>query len=644
MNKRSIISIILLVAILSIFSFEIASYNTNKDDGAFIDPAIYDAQRNEEGKVLVLINTKAIPDYVIDEQIEWLYQYDSGIYDDERAYNETVLPGIISRIAEDPDNITDEENRLILKAVSSDYDDYIMARRSTVKWLYSTLNRGVLEKANISDKDVLYCGWYTSSIIAYINYDQLSVLKDLAEIVSIEAFVNETAEPDLSVIHDQIHTDTDTGTNSSYYYYGEGLTGEGVKIGIIEANCGIFNPNAPQLVGIPSNRLNYVSNYISNGIELTPTITAHATKMTSIIVGQTVTVSGRDYKGIVPDATIYATPCNSNATILSGMSYLVDSGVSVINFSGGVGHSYNYSSLDKNVDELIANSRVTIVEAAGNYGLNDPSGTDKPGISSPGKAFNIITVGNAETKSNAYTSLAPPYVVNPSSSYGEASYIANKPDVCAPGTSIAYVSSGTTISSGTGTSPATAMTTGIVAQMHQQKPYLKTNPNATKACLIAGASNSVISATNNGFVDAGCFLIRNRSGAGFVNAVNSVSAAGSFNYWSLNVNLKTITNGTFLTLCDWYFQAGKKVRMVMTYEVDGTTMPASTGHKNNFDLYLCNSGGTIVSSSSNAYTNVEILEYTIPTTGYYTIKIQVADHISSSEDKYIEPYVVWITE
>lgn len=90
--------------------------------------------------------------------------------------------------------------------------------------------------------------------------------------------------------------------------------------------------------------------------------------------------------------------------------------------------------------------------------------------------------------------------------------------------------------------------------------------------------------------------------------------------------------------------AGKKVRMVMTYEVDGTTMPTSTGHRNDFDLYLYNSGGTIVSSSSNAYTNVEILEYTIPASGYYTIKIQVAYHIISSVDKYVQPYVVWIVD
>ena len=63
-----------------------------------------------------------------------------------------------------------------------------------------------------------------------------------------------------------------------------------------------------------------------------------------------------------------------------------------------------------------------------------------------------------------------------------------------------------------------------------------------------------------------------------------------------------------------------------------------------FTLYLYNSGGTIVRSSSNAYTNVEILEYTIPASGYYTIKIQVADHIISSVDKYVQPYVVWIVD
>lgn len=655
MNKKRLISMVLLVAFLSVFSFETSSYGINKDyelnspcdAGVFIDPAVYDAPRNEEGKVLVLITTEAIPECVINEQVKSLYGYDSSVYDDERTYNETILPKIVSRIAADPDNVTEEENRLILKAVSSDYDDYIMARRSAVKGLYSALNGGVLEKTNISDKDILYCGWYTASIIAYIDDDCLEALKDLNGIVSVEVFADETAEPELSVIHDQVHTDNVTGTNSSNYYFGEGLTGEGVKIGIIELENGVFNPNAPQLVGIPSNRLNYVVNYDDDsGVNpITPTLSDHATMMTTIIVGQAVTVSGRVYKGIVPDATIYATSCHDNATILRGMSYLADAGVSVINFSGGVGCSYSYKALDKNVDALIANTRVTIVKSAGNSGNNDPNGSEKPGISSPGKAFNIITVGNAQTKSNAYTSMTTPYAIHPSSSYGEVSYIANKPDVCAPGTYVAYVSSGTTVyGSGIGTSSSAAITTGIVAQMHQQKPYLKTNPNATKACLIVGASNSVVSTTNNDFVDAGCFLIRNRSGAGFVNAVNSVSAAGSYNYGYLNINLKTITNGTYLTLCNWYFQAGKKVRMVMTYEVDGTTMPAATGHRNNIDLYLYNSGGTVVSSSSNAYTNVEILEYTIPTSGYYTIKIQVVDHITSSEDKYVQPYVVWIED
>ena len=194
-------------------------------------------------------------------------------------------------------------------------------------------------------------------------------------------------------------------------------------------------------------------------------------------------------------------PVVYGSDVINGISQLAELGVTVINYSGGSGNTLDYPSYDREVDNIIKSTGISFVVSAGNEGNNDPADDPDdpqyPCITSPGKAYNAITVGNLRTKSGTYASVTTTYSMSSSSSYAENSNIANKPDVVAPGSYIAYVSSGTTVSSSSGTSCAAPLITGVVAQLHQYRNSIKVNPTLTKAMLLIGASNDKISTTNN---------------------------------------------------------------------------------------------------------------------------------------------------
>ena len=62
----------------------------------------------------------------------------------------------------------------------------------------------------------------------------------------------------------------------------------------------------------------------------------------------------------------------------------------------------------------------------------------------------------------------------------------------------------------------------------------------------------------------------------------------------------------------------KNVRISLAYAINTDNYNLTL---DNFDIYLYNSSGTLVGSSTTTYNNVEIIDVYIPTTGTYTLKI-----------------------
>jgi len=191
--------------------------------------------------------------------------------------------------------------------------------------------------------------------------------------------------------------------------------------------------------------------------------------------------------------------------LIAALNYVVDHrgelNIRVVNLSIGAGvyESYDSDLLAQATKRLVERG-VVVVSAAGNNGHTSSGQTQYGGITSPGNAPWVLTVGAA---SHMGTIDRADDIVASFSSRGPTRYdAAAKPDVVAPGVGIeslaapnaqlsstysAYLLNGTIATafppylSLTGTSMATPVVTGTVALMLQANPAL--TPNAVKAIL-----------------------------------------------------------------------------------------------------------------------------------------------------------------
>lgn len=183
-------------------------------------------------------------------------------------------------------------------------------------------------------------------------------------------------------------------------------------------------------------------------------------------MGQSATRNGQVFEGVVPLATTYQINIPKTdqqgiflATSLVALQALLSPpySVDVINFSAGWFNGSGYEAFDREFDELLINTGVTFVKSSGNEG--GP-------ITSPGKALNVITVGNVNTSTGLADTDAP-YNMQRFSSYTEAGYLPNKPDIAAPGTNMSTILGNNELYTNTGTSFAAPLVTGVIVQMMQ---------------------------------------------------------------------------------------------------------------------------------------------------------------------------------
>ncbi|MCB6414839.1 S8 family serine peptidase [Faecalimonas umbilicata] len=588
---------------------------------------------SEEELISVWLWLKPIEKEKIDQVLLEKTGMNSEVYEDEERFEEEILPQIEAEVEAElgyeeahsvvvQENLSDiasadlqsingkEENAEYAMtpidiAVSEEFDEYVAARRGIVKQEYLAANDKFIQEKNISTSadNIIYKSQYTSTLIVKATKSEILDYADSEMVESISFYTDEiqVSDADISLEQAGIYCEGGTGhTISGGWVAYDGL---GIKIGILEAECGKYDSTASQLVG--NSKIHFVDNIRSDGTTIESTVSSHATMVTSIIAGKTASVGGRTYTGVVPNATIYQMPVEYPSDCIRGFQQLVDKGVLVINYSGGSSVSEElYSSYDKEIDRLIAETGTVFVNSAGNTGGN---------ITSPGKGLNVITVGNAATKTSSTTSAISPYTMASSSAYVEASYLPNKPDIAAPGTMISYVKSAGVLSTASGTSFAAPIVTGVVAQMMQAKSSLKTNPTAVKAALLLGSDKSKISTNNNVSVEG---YLKDKSGAGFVDAINAVTNA----FGAKKIALTTTTD---VNTDRYYFTAGQKIRAAMVFNKKNDSSISSLQNLDDFDIQLRPvSGDSILTLSDSSRNNVEIIECTIRTSGYYVFCVK----------------------
>lgn len=340
----------------------------------------------------------------------------------------------------------------------------------------------------------------------------------------------------------------------------------------------------------------------------------HNTVMALIMVGQE---EDGEHLGVAPDATLYSCITPTEYTIYSGIEWLIDSGVNIINASIGVNHGGNYSSLDAWIDHIAVQHDVHFISVSGN--LLEGRRTK---VTSPGMAYNVITVGGFDA--NNSTNILD-FTVFSDSLYDEVSNTGpQKPNLVANAAFCLFYENGT--------SYAAPQVTGVIAQLCSCSSTLKVKQSAIGAILAASSARKIESLGSGEKGDnfetdsriEGNPQISDIEGAGILDARWARHIVASGNYWTPIVYSDNFPYTRTVTI-DATANTVSRIAIFWLKRNEVTSHTANTSITEipigNLDLYVYDPNGVQIASSTIDGGNFEIVQFTPTVTGEYTIRI-----------------------
>ena len=369
--------------------------------------------------------------------------------------------------------------------------------------------------------------------------------------------------------------------NASFYVDSGIYDGTSVRVGVFEANgvCDVSNVN---LVGVD--------------ITLDPSflsVSDHATMVVSVIAK------------MAPGAKYYVSQINEEIDDTPSLEWFIDNYCDVVNCSFGynryAGYIFGYDSI---YDYQISNHYLTVVKSAGNVSAGNPNAY----VTSPGNAFNVITVGGLIRtpldEENLYFSLTH--------ASGACFEEMDDSGLIKPEISAMYEIEVPGLPANCGTSFAAPQVAGCVALMMDKDSSYRTQPDLVKAVLVATATET---ADNNADVEH----FDERVGAGCLNVWEAVRHTNSayYSFWDQGpVDEEAYSRTISLT-------AGKEVQIALSWLVD-VSSDYQIREDTDYDLILysvSNPGNPVAISQQWHYANTEFIRFTVPTTGAYRIVV-----------------------
>lgn len=476
--------------------------------------------------------------------------------------------------------------------------EYVRRKRNILKKHYTSVNNTFAIRHGIYP---IHSSGYSHYMVAELTPKEADSLRRDKDVISVTRFFEKrliTHQTD--IISRQIAADSIDGSHSPIF---PPYLGNGVRLGIISAQNLTFDPYSAQLDGLEElGRLVYLDGRVASEQSV------HSSAVTSLVIGQSVTIGTEQYRGVVPQSVVYFAPSFTKLSVYEAIEKCLDNGAVVVNYSAGEAFpDGNYSDFDRQIDTLIYNVGFCFVTSAGNACI----------VSSPGTSYNGITVGNAITKGTQTMEIPPPYPMfyireDDCSGYIQADYLPNKPDLAAPGTYIHYIDSrGNLRLDLYGTSFAAPYVTGVAAQIAEKYPNASLLPLVMKTLILAGADSDVILEYDNPTVSSSDIL-RVKSGAGFLNSAN---ALGDIRFKSGVM----LTDDTATHNLSERFEllAGQRVRILVCC-MKSVENVALTFSRNNIVLEFYAPDSSRVAVSNSPRENVKLIEYTVQSSGVYT--------------------------
>ena len=427
---------------------------------------------------------------------------------------------------------------------------YINEKRNCSRDAYNEMNTENIRKFGINTEKVYFSSQYSPMIIAELTANQIRNISASRTVTLIDLYVEKVAkDSSISSMLSNVKADR---VRDLY-----GYSGSGVKIGQIE----------------PS------------------TTSDHAVNVRSII------------SAIAPDAVIESRSVSTVQTFYSQVEALITSGCTVINMSANYyennGRISWYTNEEKWVDHIEGPHGISFVNSAG----NDYTGT-RLEISSPGMAYNVITVG--AINDNNTTSTSDDTVQSYSAYVNNGSNGCAKPEIMAPDTLLSPADNN-------GTSYAAPVVTGVIAQLMEYKPYLKGNSRLVKAILVAGCDRKI-----NEALDKNSSLTA-IEGAGIINAVSSFSIMTTNSYRSGSFTSDELTFEVDLSKPITY--VGLAWATISSVGSDHVNPTIISGTHVNLDVYMYNSSNTLLASGRMTHSSAEKIWESTPLGTYrFTIK------------------------
>ena len=372
----------------------------------------------------------------------------------------------------------------------------------------------------------------------------------------------------------------------------KGVKGNGIRVAVLEA--GMPDITCPDLA--------VAGYFFPSGL-----MTNHATAVAGCIAS---TQPGRE--GAAPDVDLYAANAfsYSDADVVQASDWVANLDIDVTNLSfGDCTNTINFKDHFFNYESRAL--RDSYASGAGNTGS-----CASAFVGTPSKAYNVLSTGNLrdfEDGDWANDDLSPISCwVNPTSG-------CEKPNFAANGTTVDTLGLGSPWQSTvTGNSISGPHMVGNLANAMQVDNTLRTYPEAAMALMMATAWHNVEGANALSTQDGAGGIVGH---AAYRAATDGRVEAGFFDASDFNANDQTVFN--------IHLQGGKRARVCFAWSayVGGSIPPLVyfTLLGADFDMTIFQgadqTSGVALASSSSLSNNYEIVEFTPPSTGTYSVRI-----------------------
>lgn len=233
-------------------------------------------------------------------------------------------------------------------------------------------NKPVIDALEAKGFKLIYASQYAPLIFAELPNKAILEVEKRADVDTI--YLSRNYELELNTI---------ASTEKAEAAWNIGITGNGIKIAVIEPD-GVEFANPHLADGTYYDSVNKNTYW-------------HATGVAGIIESTHIT-----YKGIAYGAPAILSGnahSDSDADIIAATEWALNNGADIVSNSWGKDTNLVLSAMDRYMDHLVWTHYKTVIKSAGNNAGGWGTGTGN--VTSPGLAYNIITVGAFDDKENS---------------------------------------------------------------------------------------------------------------------------------------------------------------------------------------------------------------------------------------------------